>query len=87
MYVLISIFFAISFSPESQENAQLFGRLIQEIHHEFGGAENCPWSPAVLKEAFRRYHVSCKAKQKRVASGQDENHIIVLAEGEAERTR
>ena len=49
MYVLISILFAISFSPESQENSQLFGRLIQEIHHEFGGAENCLWSPVVLK--------------------------------------
>ncbi|CAB4015684.1 Hypothetical predicted protein [Paramuricea clavata] len=44
-----NLYFRLNESSESQENAQLFGRLIQEIHHEFGGAENCPWSPVVLK--------------------------------------
>ena len=34
---------------ESQQNAQLFSRLVQELYHEYGGQENCPWSAVVLK--------------------------------------
>lgn len=29
----------------------------------------------LFSEAFKRYHKSCKAREKRVISGQEENHI------------
>jgi hypothetical protein len=36
-------------SPESEQNVVLFRRMVEELHHEFGGQENCPWPPVMLK--------------------------------------
>ena len=51
LQVLIAfhILFAVYCSPESQQNALLFSAVIQELHHEFGGQENCLWPAPILK--------------------------------------
>ncbi|XP_028416023.1 uncharacterized protein LOC114544620 [Dendronephthya gigantea] len=69
--------FRLTESPDSQQNSQLFKRVAEELQHEFGGQENCPWPTVVLKEAFKRYFKSCKAKQKRVALGTEQQHVQI----------
>ena len=49
--IILEFQFDFSFSPESQHNSKLFNKVVTELQHEFGGQENCPWSPVVLKGA------------------------------------
>ncbi|XP_028416020.1 uncharacterized protein LOC114539576 [Dendronephthya gigantea] len=60
---------------DSEHNSMLCSRVSEELAHEYGGAQKCPWSAVLIKEAFKTYFRSSRASNIRSTRGTQKEHV------------
>ncbi|XP_078378783.1 uncharacterized protein LOC144661938 [Oculina patagonica] len=74
--------FYLEESSTSAKNKEAFAIVSDAIKNDYGGVDNCPWSPAQLRGAFSTYLRSLKDGQKRRrVSGKVEHKIVCRRQG------
>ena len=46
------IYYFSPFSFDSEHNKMLCGKVVEELAHEYGGPEKCPWSVILIKGIY-----------------------------------
>ncbi|XP_074632038.1 uncharacterized protein LOC141890454 isoform X1 [Acropora palmata] len=66
--------FELDENANSDNNRGIMDRVIEQVLHEYGGQERCPWSRAIMQAALQRYFLSCHETRRLKTSLKYEEH-------------
>ncbi|XP_044168162.1 uncharacterized protein LOC122952187 [Acropora millepora] len=66
--------FELDENANSDNNRGIMDRVIEQVLHEYGGQERCPWSRTIMQAALQRYFLSCHETRRLKTSHKYEEH-------------